>query len=68
MDKGYKIDINRLRDMLNGDPTKKRKVQERLEITRHTMSNLLKGKRHLYAGELLVIADVLGVPPRELAA
>lgn len=68
MDKGKKIDVPRLRSMLRNDPTRKKQLQQELDISRHTLSNMLHGKRQIYAGELLTIADVLGVNPNELAA
>lgn len=61
-----KVDIQRIRAILENDRPKKRAVQEALGIDRYTMSKILNGIRRIEGGELVTIAEVCEVEPAEL--
>lgn len=69
MDKGAKqINIPKLRELLNGNPDLKKKVQAALNTDRQTISKILNERRGLDAGELLTISEICGIDPMEFAA
>ncbi len=61
------IDVDRLRTIFDEDPRKKKEVQEILDIDRQTISKILTRARRIEGGELLTIAEICEIDPRELA-
>jgi len=57
------INIEKLKEIVNGDKTKKAELRERLG-GRGIVSKVLNGSRAMFAGELLIIADLYEVDPR----
>ena len=60
------IDLNRLREVLDSDAEKKKAAAAAIGGVRQTISKILNGTRYLYAGEMLAIADIYEIDPREL--
>lgn len=61
------IDLERLSALLDTDKKRKKAVQIALDIERQTLYKMIGGNRCIYAHELLTIADIYGIDPRELA-
>ena len=61
------VDSNKLRELFDDQPKKKKIVQTALNIDRSTISKILTNKRKLEGGELLTIASVFEIDPFSLA-
>lgn len=63
----FGVDTEKLRELFDEQPFKKKQVQEVLNIDRSIVSKILTNKRKVEAGELLTIASVFGLNPFDLA-
>jgi hypothetical protein len=67
MDK-ISIKVEKLNEIFEDYPNKKKEVKKALNFDRSTMHKILNGKRKVEVGEWLTIARVVNTDPYELAA